>query len=134
MPILLRALAVWLIIISAETLHGILRGLFLAPAVGEVRANQIGMPVGALIILVITLLLVRWIRAVEVKELLGIGALWTVLTFIFEVLIGLYGRGYSWGRILAEYNMFDGGLMSIGLAFMLVCPLVAARLRGIVRT
>lgn len=50
MPILLRALAVWLIIIFAETLHGILRGLFLVPAVGEIRANQIGMPVGALII------------------------------------------------------------------------------------
>lgn len=73
-------------------------------------------------------------RAGRVGELLGVGALWTVLTFFFEVLIGLYGRGYSWGRILAEYDLFDGGLMSIGLAFMLVCPLVTARMRGIVRT
>lgn len=134
MRILMRALGVWLIIIAAETLHGILRAFFLVPVLGEMRSARVGMPVGALIILLITLLLVEWTRARRVGELLGVGALWTVLTFFFEVLIGLYGRGYSWGRILAEYNLFDGGLMSIGLAFMLVCPLVAARLRGIVRT
>ncbi len=130
----MRALGVWLIIIAAETLHGILRAFFLVPVLGEMRSARVGMPVGALIILVIALLLVKWMRARRVGELLGVGALWTVLTFIFEVLIGLYGRGYSWERVLAEYNLFDGGLMSIGLAFMLVCPLVAARLRGIVRT
>lgn len=134
MRILMRALGVWLIIIAAETLHGILRAFFLVPVLGEMRSARVGMPVGALIILLITLLLVEWTRARRVGELLGVGALWTVLTFFFEVLIGLYGRGYSWGRILAEYNLYDGGLMSIGLAFMFVCPLVAARLRGIVRT
>ena len=130
--VLVRALVVWLLIIAAETFHGILRGYLLVPLVGEMRAGRIGMPVGALIILVITLFLIKWMKARRVGELLGIGLLWLCLTFGFEVLIGLYGRGYSWERILAEYNLFEGGLMSIGLAFMLFCPLIAARLRGVV--
>ncbi|HSV96751.1 MAG TPA: hypothetical protein VLM75_07435 [Spirochaetota bacterium] len=133
MRIIMRALGVWLIIIAAETLHGILRAFFLVPVLGEMRSARVGMPVGALIILLITLLLAKWMRARRVGELLGVGALWTVLTFIFEAVIGLYGRGYSWERILAEYDPFDGGLMSIGLAFMFVCPLIAARLRGMVK-
>lgn len=125
-----RALAVWLLIIAAETVHGILRGFFLVPIVGEMRAGRIGMPVGALIILLITLWCITWIRAHRVGELIGVGALWVALSFLFEVLIGLYGRGYSMERILAEYDLSRGGLMPIGLAFMLFCPLVAARLRG----
>lgn len=129
---LTRALLVWLLIIGAETVHGILRGVLLVPLVGETRAGRMGMPIGAFIILVIALLSVKWMRARRVRELIVVGALWTVLTFFFEVLIGLYGRGYSWERILAEYNLFEGGLMSIGLAFVFFCPLIAARLRGVV--
>jgi len=32
---ILRSLAVWFVLIAAEILHGILRGIFLVPRVGE---------------------------------------------------------------------------------------------------
>ena len=36
-----RAIAIWLVPIVAEILHGILRGIFLVPHVGEFRSSQI---------------------------------------------------------------------------------------------
>ena len=33
--LLLRALLVWLVVIAAETAHGVLRGLLLVPLVGD---------------------------------------------------------------------------------------------------
>ena len=38
--------------------------------------------------------------------------------------------GMSWDRILSDYNPARGGLMLLGLAFMLFAPLIAARLRN----
>ena len=37
----LRAIAVWVLLMSAEVVHGVARTLFLAPAVGDFRARQL---------------------------------------------------------------------------------------------
>ena len=36
-----RALAAWLLIVAAETVHGTLRQQFLAPTIGDLRARQV---------------------------------------------------------------------------------------------
>ena len=41
--VLIRAFLVWLVIIAAETVHGILRGVLLVPIVGDLPARQVGM-------------------------------------------------------------------------------------------
>ena len=71
-----RAIAVWLVLIVAEILHGITRGIFLVPHVGEFRSNQIGVFTGSVIILVIALIFVRWIGASRTSDLLAVGGLW----------------------------------------------------------
>jgi hypothetical protein len=48
-----RALAVWLLIISAEVVHGTLRTLFLAPLIGDFHARQVSVFTGSAIILTI---------------------------------------------------------------------------------
>jgi hypothetical protein len=48
--------AVWLVLIVAEILHGIDRGIFLVPHVGESRSSQIGVFTGSIIILAIALI------------------------------------------------------------------------------
>ncbi|MHB1038471.1 MAG: hypothetical protein ACYC35_22340 [Pirellulales bacterium] len=69
-----RALAIGFILIAAEILHGIVRGILLVPRVGEFQSSQIGVFSGALIILVIALVGVRWIGATRPCQLLGLGA------------------------------------------------------------
>lgn len=55
----LPALLVRLLVIAAEILHGIARGVFLVPFVGDFRSRQIGVGTGSLIILAVALLFVR---------------------------------------------------------------------------
>ena len=36
----------------------------------------------------------------------------------------------SWQRIASDYNLLQGGLMPIGLLFLALSPLIAAKIRG----
>ncbi len=54
-----RAGLIWTLLMLVETVHGILRSLYLAPVVGDFRARQIGVGIGSLLILVVILLSIR---------------------------------------------------------------------------
>ena len=124
-----RAFAVWLLLITAEVVHGIVRTLVLTPVVGDFRARQLGVFSGSLLILLISAFTIRWIRASGPRTLLMIGSGWVVLTVAFEISLGRM-LGYSWERLGSDYNMREGGLLPIGLVIMATAPLIAARLRG----
>jgi hypothetical protein len=126
----LRALLVWLVIIVAESVHGTLRTLYLAPALGDFPARRVGVLIGTALIFVVALAFTRWIGARSRRQLLGIGALWVGLTVAFEVLLGRALLHYDWARILADYDLSRGGLMGFGLLAMFFMPLLAARIRG----
>ncbi|MFN0109225.1 MAG: hypothetical protein ACKVZH_10270 [Blastocatellia bacterium] len=124
----LRGLAIWLIIILAESLHGIARTLLLEPYVGDFRARQIAVFTGAAIILGIAVLFVQWLRAKRASELIQVGLLWLCLTVAFEVLLGRGILKYSWERMASDYNLFEGGLLPIGLLVLTLSPLLASKL------
>lgn len=130
--IFLKSFVVWLIIIFAEMLHGTARALWLEPVVGEFRARQIAVFIGSGIILAIAISLIRWIGATNISQLLVIGVLWLCLTVGFEMLLGRLVMGLSWARIASDYNLLQGGLMPIGLLFLTLSPLIAAKLQGTV--
>lgn len=128
---LTRGLAVWLLIMLAESVHGTLRQLFLAPLVGDFTARRIAFFVGLLLILAITYFFIRWINAASVKAFLAVGGMWMILTAIFEFGLGRLVLNYSWERLLEDYDVSRGGLMGFGLVFMFFAPYLAAKLRGI---
>jgi hypothetical protein len=127
---LIRGIAVWFLIMFAETLHGILRRLFVEPLIGDLTARQVGVLVGSLIILLITYFTVRWLRASRTVHFFAIGAIWIILTFCFEAGLGR-ATGASWNRILADYDLTAGGLMLFGLLVMFLSPYLMARVRKI---
>lgn len=127
---LIRAIAVWLVIIVAESLSGAIRRLWLIPILGEARAGQIGFVVGAIIIVTIAWLFVGWMRAETTAALMLIGSLWAILTLSFEIALGRFVFDYSWVQIAADYDITQGGLMFIGLIVLLFAPWIAANLRG----
>jgi hypothetical protein len=124
-----RAVLVWLLIIAAESIHGTLRQLYVAPAVGDLPARQLGVFIGSAIVLAIAWLCSNWLGARKLGHQLQAGALWVLLTVVFEFSLGRV-LGYSWQRLLADYNLAAGGLMGLGLLFMLFAPALAARLRS----
>ena len=128
----LRALLVWILIIAAETVHGIVRNVALMPMVGDFRARQISVFTGAAIIFSLTYLCVRWIRANSKGQLFLVGALWLVLTLLFEFGLGRFVLKLSWERLTEDYNVAQGGLLPIGLVLLFLSPFLAARLRRLI--
>ena len=106
-----RGLVVWFLIMLAETIHGMLRGLLLVPLVGDTTAGRIGWPVGVILVMAISLMTVRWTGMTRRQDLLPLGVLWAALTFAFEVLIGFL-RGLDAPELLAAINPLAGGLIS----------------------
>jgi hypothetical protein len=126
----LRALAAWLLIVVAESIHGTLRQFFLVPVIGDMPARQVGVLIGSAIIFIIAWACIRWIAARSFGEQCRVGLLWVVLTAMFEFSLGT-GLGYTGERMLSDYNPAEGGLMGFGLLFMLFAPAIAAKARGL---
>ena len=124
-----RSLAIWLVLIVAEIVHGILRAMLLVPIVGEFRSNQIGVFSGSLIIIAIAYFTIRWIGASRLTEQLLVGVIWLALTIAFEILFGRFVVGLSWERIASDYSVLNGGLMPLGLLFLFFSPMFAVKLR-----
>jgi hypothetical protein len=125
-----RAIAIWLLIVVAESVHGAIRQFFITPALGDLRARQLGVFIGSALILLICWSTARWLNATTLKTQLRIGLLWVALIVLFEFGLGT-ALGYTWERMLADYNVARGGLMGFGLLFLLFAPMLAARLRGV---
>lgn len=127
-----RVSAVWLIIIFAEMIHGILRGLFLVPVCGDLASRQIGVFTGSLIILAIACMTIRWIGAKRRGELLAAGLVWMILTITFEIIFGRFVMNFDMGRILSDFNILKGGFLGMGMIFLAFSPLIAAKMRKII--
>lgn len=125
-----RGAAVWLLIAAAETVHGTLRAILLAPRVGDLASRQIGLVTGSLMILLIAWLAIGWIGARRPRSLALVGGLWLVLMFTFEVALGR-AFGFSWARIAADYRPSEGGFMLVGMAVLALAPTIAYRFRSL---
>jgi hypothetical protein len=123
-----RATLVWMLIILAETLHGSAREIFIAPALGDLRARQLGIPIACVLVFVIAWATARWMGAGTRRSQLIVGVWWAALTLIFECVLGR-ALGLSWSRIFSDYDPARGGLMGLGIAFMVIAPTLAAKLR-----
>ncbi|PPS40964.1 hypothetical protein [Chroococcidiopsis sp. TS-821] len=125
-----KAIVIWLIFITAESLNGVIRELWLVPALGDIRAHQVAFMSASILILAIATLFIPWLHASR-SQLIQVGLLWLVLTLGFEICLGRFILGYSWSRIIADYNLIQGGLMPFGLVLVALAPLIATKLRRI---
>jgi hypothetical protein len=55
-----------------------------------------------------------------------------LLTVVFEIVLGRFILGYSWQRIVADYNLLQGGLMPFGLVFLVISPVIATTVRSFI--
>ena len=117
----MRAAFVWMLTMIVETGHGAVREVFIAPVLGDLRARQLGVLVGSLIVLAIAWLFRRWWQPATRGEQLAIGAFWLALTLVFEFSLGR-ATGVSWSRLLSDYDPAQGGFMLLGVAVMFFAP------------
>jgi hypothetical protein len=127
-PAVLRALAVWLLIILAETAQGGLREWLAGPG-ADFAVRQAAVAVSVAVIFAITWACHGWMRLGSAAGALAVGAGWAALTVAFEFILGR-ALGLGWDRILEDYDVTRGGLMPLGLVAMALTPWLVLRLRG----
>jgi len=128
---ILRAFLIWILIALAEMVNGIVRVRLLNHRVGDRRARQIGVVTGSALILAIVWCAVPWIGARTPGQLLSVGSLWLVLMLAFDIAFGRLVFRAPWRRIAADFDLPNGGLLGLGMLFLFISPLLAAKMRGV---
>jgi hypothetical protein len=66
-----------------------------------------------------------------VSEYAYIGALWLLLTLIFQFAFGRLVLNKSWGQLLEAYTFKDGDIWPAVLIVTALAPWLSARIRGL---
>jgi hypothetical protein len=128
--IVLKALAIWLVILVLAIANGLLRESVLFPAFGNPLSLVLsGLLLCALIIFVAYLSL-PWLEINRSGQLWAVGLGWLALTLVFEFSFGIM-QGKSFSELLEAYTLRGGNLWVVVLATTALAPYLAAKLRGI---
>jgi hypothetical protein len=122
MSLLLRALALWFLILPSAVLSGELRQRLLVPWVGESLGHVLSALLLSLIVVGVTAIFAAFLKLVSPREAWLVGGFWLVLTAAFEFIGGHFLFGASWARLLADYNLTAGRIWILVLATTLLAP------------
>ena len=129
--ILFKAAGIWLVIVIAAIINGVIREKLIVPIIGaELALPFSGILLAALVFLV-TLMLVSFIGSSEQKTYIWVGLIWVVFTLSFEFLFGYFIVGKPWQEIMQVFNIQKGNLFIVVLFITAVSPWLAAKVRGI---
>ena len=123
------AVAFWFLLAAIATAAGVAREIWLVPRIGQLRAHQLGtLLVCALFLMAITVFVQR-VRP-STREALYVGAWWTVLAVGFEFGFGRYVDGLPWSRLLSDYDLSRGRLLSFVWLTVALGPATLTRALG----
>lgn len=121
---IVRAAAVWLLMLVIAVACGAVRDKLLAPRLGA-AARAYGTLAVAVVFFALIFASIRWIRPdLERGMLLALGFVWTLSTVAFEFGMGLAMRK-TWPELLADYNLLAGRLWVLVLLILLLTPSIA---------
>lgn len=128
--LLLKASALWLLILACAVLNGGLREGVLLPKLGTPVALVLSGVLLSACILVVSLALVPWLGHLGSLRALAVGLFWLCLTLAFEFGFGRLVQGQSWPELLQAYAFKDGNIWPLVLVVTFLAPLLAVRARG----
>jgi hypothetical protein len=124
-----RALVIWSAIVPIAIVNGAIRDVWFAPEVGAAAAHIISTFTLCGAIIAVTSLTIWWVRPLDARGVLRIGAMWLVLTVAFEFLAGHFVFGTPWRDLLGDYNLARGRTWILVPVTMAAAPWLAVRLR-----
>jgi hypothetical protein len=129
---LARSVGIWLTLVVVESIHGVMRRLFLEPQFGDLRARQVSVFTGAVLITLVFSFTLRWLGPQPAKRWWEFGLLWLALMLAFEIGLGRV-TGMAWDRIVSDFDPRRGGLLGFGMLVILVAPRIVAQRRGLLQ-
>jgi hypothetical protein len=129
---IIRLLCLCIALASVETLHGIARTIYLAPAIGKLKAKQYSIISGSLLAFSVCYLMVPWLGITVVSQLLLLGLFLAVFMALFDIGMGRFVAKQKWAVVLSEFNPVKGNLLAFGLAWLVLCPYLVMRIKGFI--
>lgn len=65
---LARAFGIWLTLVAVESIHGVVRRLFLEPQLGDLRARQVSVFTATVLITLVFWFTLRWLGSQPVRR------------------------------------------------------------------
>ena len=109
---MIRYITLWLVLLAAAIMNGVLREATFARALPELRAHQLSTAIGAALV-----------------GALAIGLIWLSLTVAFEFFMGRVLRQKPVHELLADYDLRAGRVWVLFLAWLTIAPWLFYRLR-----
>jgi hypothetical protein len=107
--------------------NGAARELAYKDHVGESTADQISVaPLIGLLALYFWILQRRWPLA-STRDALSVGAVWVVLSVLFEFGFGHYVEGDSWADLFGNYDVTEGNIWILILVWIAAGPATVSR-------
>lgn len=126
----IRIAALCIVLAGAETLHGIARTVLVIPQIGKDRAIRWSALTGSLLAFAICLGLVPPIGLRGAPAHLALGLVLAAFMAAFDLAIGRWLMRKPWAKLWPDFDPRTGNYLSLGLAFLVGAPCLAAALRG----
>ncbi len=121
----------WIAIVALAISNGSLREKVLIPAVGTFAGLIASGIVLSACIVLIAYLATPWYGPLAPWQYWLIGLFWLLLTLLFEFSFGRFVQHNDWAQLLQAYSFKGGNIWPFVLAFTLLSPWLAARLRSL---
>jgi hypothetical protein len=128
----LKALALWFGILALAFANGALRTQVLIPALGNTGGLISSGLILSACILGVAFAAAPWYGQMTSHQWLLIGALWLVLTLIFEFSVGRFIEHRSWAELFEAYTFKGGNIWPLVLLAAFIAPWCAAKVRGLI--
>jgi len=123
-----RYLLVWLLLAVVATANGVLRQSTYGKVVSELTAHQISTVTAILAFGVVVWAANRFWPIQSAPQAWTIGLCWLVMTVVFEFGFGHFVAGHPWEKLLADYNLLEGRVWSLFLAWVAAVPFVVFKI------
>lgn len=122
-----KYLLAWLLLAVVAIGNGIVRQATYGRLLPELTAHQVSTLTAILASWAVAWLVHRAWPIASATQAWAIGAAWLVMTVLFEFGFGHYVAGHPWARLLADYNLLEGRVWLLFLAWIAVLPRVVYR-------
>lgn len=123
-----KYLIAWLVMLLVAVTNGAVRDFTYGQQMGEFTAHQLSTVSGVVLLGIVIRAFVRRYPPASGRAAIALGLFWMALTMAFEFLFFHYVGGRSWAELLANYNVFEGRVWVVVLAWVAIAPYLFFRL------